>query len=813
MNDWGDICSKFPLSEENRKLLPHFLNYIQAPPNLKAFLGVAEVFLSLINDQGFDDFPKDAYEFKDLVKQIYLNRTKVKEVIPISAACRVKEAKTVIHGIINDYPMYSLLYYIYVNPENPLSLLRLQQALISGVYNPHKDAKRLKPTDISNYGLAIRQITDVDQGRAWLANMDTHAVNSLSAVRKLLAQFSDDIENPEIKIETDDEDELIKINTLKKSVKNSHLFLDAVNGFHVIRRTVSKKRITEFRKSLGVRGISDLDYSEYCEVRVLGDDDDPSEYPEIHAVVIVSDNKEINQEAEELGLEPNEIQEPFEFIFVRYQNIPAYAQAFNDAVRARGAIKRMEIQNQYLPMSTQLLNDYDLDQLSKLISKLSIGEEKELGLLLSGIFATSTSVDDFINLQVIHKKEEFISGELSIGYDLEKKSWLIPVYSLDLKTDFDDTSECSRNTETDYFSIPDMFGFSRRLNKLFIKDIPSKPFKELKQAKNKIKSILRESNDRLTLSRVERYLSLRVAGKHEPTQATYLFNRYLSSSSARRFYTAQPTSHYQDIYSNVCEDVLNKINSDFKIQKKAAGLSDCYIGARYCPKTSHIKDVLKKMQRDISQYKKDLIENGDWRTFHNLYTTYVIYAQGLLTGIRAVEDPIIGPADIIRELNIAVFRDKDTEDQFHTRTVPLHPIVLNLIDFYEEHRNAILVRLSAINPLDSRKMQSSEAAPFVFLIDENYRCLNVKPSLLKPILSNYTNLPLNSNRKFLRNLLLEENVSMHAIDTLLGHAASGEPFWNSCATIDFTTISEELINKLDVLVSKVELNPQQGLFV
>lgn len=815
MNDWNDICSKFPLSEENRKLLPHFLNYIQAPPNLKAFLGVAEVFLSLINDQGFDDFPKDdTYKFKDLVKQICSNREKVKEAVPISAACRDKEAKTAIHGVINDYPMYSLLYYKYKNPENPLALIRLQQALIAGVYNPHKDAKRLKPTDITNYGLAIRQITDVDQGRAWLANMDTHAVNSLSAVRKLLAQFSDDIENPEIKIETDDEDELKKIKTLKKAVKSSHLFLDAVNGFHVIRRRVSKKRITEFRTSLGIRGISDLDFSEYCEIRVLGDEDDPGEYPEVHAVVVIPDNREINKEVEVLGLEPNEVQNPFEFIFVRYQNIPAYAQAFNDAVRVRGATKRMELQNQYLPMSTQVLNDFELDQLSKLIPQLLKGDEKKLGLLLSGIFATSTSLDIVINLQVVRKQKEFISGELSIGFDIEKKLWLIPVYSLDLKTEVNNNSlGSSRSTEVDLFSIPDVFGFKQRLTNLFGEKIPKKPFSGIKQAKKKIKTILREKNDRLTLSRIERYLSLRVAGKYEPTQATYLFNSYLNSSSARRYYTALPVSHYQSIYYEVCGDVLNKINSNFGVKKSVSDIPDYFIGARYCPETHHIKDILERMHSDISGYKKRLNELENWIKFHNLYTAYIIYAQGLLTGIRSVENPVIGPLDIIRELKVAVFRDKDTEDQFHTRTIPLHSTVLTLLDFYIEHRNAILVRLSAINPAAARNLKYSNEAPFIFLINEEYECLKVKPSLLKPILSNYTTLPLNSNRKYLRNFMLEGKVSVHAIDTLLGHASRGEPFWNTCATVDFTTISTEIIESLDKLIENISLVPERGLFV
>ncbi len=57
--------------------------------------------------------------------------------------------------------------------------------------------------------------------------------------------------------------------------------------------------------------------------------------------------------------------------------------------------------------------------------------------------------------------------------------------------------------------------------------------------------------------------------------------------------------------------------------------------------------------------------------FHNVFTLYSIYAQSLLTGIRAVIDLFIGRHQVIDSSGLAIFRDKDSDDQFHSRILTL----------------------------------------------------------------------------------------------------------------------------------------------
>jgi len=85
--------------------------------------------------------------------------------------------------------------------------------------------------------------------------------------------------------------------------------------------------------------------------------------------------------------------------------------------------------------------------------------------------------------------------------------------------------------------------------------------------------------------------------------------------------------------------------------------------------------------------------------------------------------------------------------------------------------------------------------------------------MLKQRLNNITELPINSNRKLIRNFLIENKVSVHAIDTIMGHTSRGEPFWGTCSTRSFSDLSEEINNALTKLSNSIGLKATEGLNV
>ncbi len=808
---------KLPLSHEGRQLLPEYIQFLQGPACLTALVGVSEVFLELLQLQGFQDFPVEAAKFQSLAKELVANEWELRAVIPKIQASREKKPSTVLRGLFIAHPAYVLLYF--QTQRNSKALRRLQQALLTAINNPQPYAYSLKPTDIQGYGLAIRQITEVKVGQKWLSDIDEQELRSLGAVRERLAELVTELTKNAPDFSTEGERDYKIYARLVAQIHVAHLLLDASTGHSVTRRDTSGKRAIEVRTSLGTRGASAIRSGEICEERVLGDLDDASEHPTVYAVVKIPEDPDVLNELKALGVEPSEAQEAFEFIFVRHQCLPAYAQAFNDALRTRGAIKRMELQNQFLPLSTQLLNDQDLRALGSLLQSLdSVDSDQLLALLIRVIFVTSSPLQRAKNLQIVKAGgNKFHPGAESIGYDLRNQAWLLPVFPLDLKTQFsaDAATQC-RNTEVIHFALPDLFGFHKKLTAFFGDDVPEFPFEKLREPEKKIRKTLSATNSRLTLSRLERYMTLMAAGRFEATQATYLFSNYLSTSSARRFYTALSIDTYRAIYRELCSMVLKSTGYNTTLGQSPTEGQDMYIGARYCPETAHVRSVLRGMVVQLEHIRRNLLgAPGMWIEFHNRYTTYVIYAQGILTGIRSVESPFVDQACINSDVQIAVFRDKDSADQFHTRTIPLHSLTREFAEFYHRHREAVLVRLASLNPsatLELRRITQKDA-PFIFFLLPDGQWQTVRPGRLAPLLSQHTDLPLNSNRKFIRSQLLEKGISAHAIDTLLGHASRGEPFWGACSTRSFREIADEVLNGLDSLAEQIDLQVVKGLQV
>ncbi len=788
------------------------MQFIQAPDSLKALVGVSQVYLKLIALEGFDEFPYDkARKFKELAEKLVDSDKEIQHVLPKVAANREQKATTALHGEMSHHPAYTLFYY--ENNVNPIALRRFQQAMLTGINLP-KEHYRFKPSDFSNFGLAIRELTDVHEGQEWLKEIEQSELSSLQKVRIVVELLIDRLNL----VGSEHKSESKRLERLIKQLTCSHLFLDVASGYSVIRRKGGRAAAAKIRESLGIRGISSINPGEYCELKVLGDLDDDSEHPAIYSIVKTPKKKKILDELEDMGVDPKEIEDPYEFIFVRYQDVPAYAQAFNDALRARGAAKRMELQNQFLPMSTQMLNDQDLIIFSQSLKKWSIERQnKKISLLLRCLFVTSSNINRVIKLQIIIEGRDFYSSEESLGYDLDSREWLIPVFSLDLKTNFNKKAqEQCRYCHENYFRLPDMFKFHEHLKQIFDNSVPEYPFKDISKKEKYIRQLLSDTGSRLTLSRLERYLTLFVAGKYEATQSTYLFSNYLSTSSARRFYTSLSVNYYRKLYKKACNELAAIVRPGFSLPMVNENENKTYIGARYSPKIEHVETVLKEIALKLETAKKIIGDSQNaWIEYHNLFTVFSIYGQGFLTGIRSVENPFVGPEAILEDQNCVVFRDKDSDDQFHTRIAPLHPLTKNFSDNYQKHRNTILTRLAAINPLAVMELTKKERqySDFVFFLTTDGHWHSVRPKMLKQRLNNLTELPINSNRKLIRNFLLENKVSVHAIDTILGHASRGEPFWGTCSTRSFRDLSDEINKALTKLSNSIGLKAIEGLSV
>jgi len=204
------------------------------------------------------------------------------------------------------------------------------------------------------------------------------------------------------------------------------------------------------------------------------------------------------------------------------------------------------------------------------------------------------------------------------------------------------------------------------------------------------------------------------------------------------------------------------------------------------------------------EYKR--IQKGSkwWVEFHNLYTVYCIYSQIFLTGLRAVNKPFLSIDKFIFDSDIAVFRDKDGEDEFHTRNIPCHKMVKMISKNYKKHFEIIKERLRK----EGANISDDEN---IFLIDSDLKLVEARPKNIAVFLNEFTVLPLNSNRKFLRNYLFRQGVSNTSINTFLGHGSRGEKYSERYLTRDLYSIREEINPVIDNMIKNIDLTLVKGL--
>lgn len=778
-----------------------YLEYIQAPLDRvpPGLLGVCEVVVALAELGDFDELSEKIYQHANVARYLLSRQDELTSRFPPLDARRHEKAKTVLHGLLVNHPVYCLLYF--TSGTNTKAFLRFQQALLSGVYFQGKLFQPLRKADIDRFCLGVRKLSDQQRTKEWLEALDYTEMNSIERVRQVVANRD------------------IAFVEIDQFYRESHLFLDVLTNREVTRRdNRGKVRISSRRIGFGPRGVSTIGVDKLCEPLTLGDEDDTSEPLEIYSL---SELQSVDNDAlEQFGVELEELRSNFEFLFTPYQEIPAASQVVSSKLKAQGAIKRIERQNQFLPLSTQSLTSADFRALASLLSDLDAngGRDRVIGCLIRVMLLTSSSLERAAGLVVLG---DFVAGGNSslgvegIGFDCRSGCWLIPAYQPRFATPENETFlGASRSEARSHIRLPEpMHAFFIRAFDELLCDGKSAPFRGRKFLARDIKEALsRYSGHRLTLARIERALLLHVAGRHEATMATYLFGHYLAASSARAYYTAPSESHLQEIYG-AARGWLRAQLADGLPRKKPTDLSadlGPIFGARYCPTTCHVKSALSGMiEALVDEHHQLGDKKRGWIEYHNLYTAVMIYVQGYLTGIRSVIDPFIGLHQIIEPSGIAVFRDKDGENQFHTRTIPVHPELLALAHTYRLHRIQILQRLCLINPKSAQALRAgssvTDAVPETFLLDQQGRWEVTRPSRLAAILAPYTPLPLNSNRKYLRTRLLEIGLDPHAIDTLLGHASRGEPFWHSASTRSFRQISRQILDGLDLLIKELAL--------
>lgn len=323
----------------------------------------------------------------------------------------------------------------------------------------------------------------------------------------------------------------------------------------------------------------------------------------------------------------------------------------------------------------------------------------------------------------------------------------------------------------------------------------------LKQGcQNLLADIRDKRHKKLSLKRIAQYLRFKLSRHPMSDMATMLLILGIPTSvriPASLYYTALDENRLARIYEDVCDrlekDLGLKHNDSLfhdELSFKQHDETKKLMGTPYRLKRHALQKLIKDLKKDIRDLKdRDGWALVDYIRFHNLFSLYSYLFFVFVTALRKVKKPKFDNKHIDKQTGLAGLEDKRKSHKDNTRRVWLPPELLQQIEHYYQHFQVVYDRLSLVCTDLLALYQDDDdtlAIGYLFWIDEEKKTLEFfHPKLVKSILNDEYDydMPLHSNRHYLRSMLLESRCPRQAIDSLLGHHSRGLEPSSSVSTL------------------------------
>jgi hypothetical protein len=236
-----------------------------------------------------------------------------------------------------------------------------------------------------------------------------------------------------------------------------------------------------------------------------------------------------------------------------------------------------------------------------------------------------------------------------------------------------------------------------------------------------------------------------------------------------------------------------------------------YLGTPFCPSPGTVRKIATDLQvaletsGTLSLYER-----------HNLYALYTSMLIAYGTGYRAIKDPSFNEIEIDFDYGIGIVCDKG-EATYHTRYVYLAPVVLEQIDYYRQHIQAVYRHLGVTNPslFNMVKDLDYEGFPLnlFWITDELAPVELLAPGTTKVVLREqfaYT-MRLNCGRHYLKHRLFHVKCSPELIEAQLGHWETGQEAWGKFSNLDPLDFIEQMAGYLPKIMADDGWQAVKGL--
>lgn len=820
-------------SFDNKSLLNELLQLLDTPDQMPHIAGVFEniktaLQLPLMHEVSqVDSLVEKIRSLEEVADHCHRKITAEKQHYHLRRNQNEIRVFKALNGTLKRHPLYALFYLNSTSNQNFFNWLRQILFTIkpltshlrpTGVHYTHRDFQQMS--------VAIRRLTREDHTVAaqWLLQKDCTYCLSYRDFIDFLYDYLDFFRvNSDMHKKSSEKKSVLNSNNPRD--RNQYLYnevskvIDTINvalGYNKPRRyRVSGRGGSQIQSEVRQHGISALTGSSLIYQETSADDEllDNSLYSVLQTNFA---DEEIAAGEELFEQNPEEM-----FVFSEQEPIEHYISAFKGRRLAASTRKRIERQHQFLPTSVQLLskqqlhrlltaclqsqpNDYEI---AKRLLMLLLCARSERDFLYAKL--TKTFTDDLSAPRVLLDGSEMSAPAFCIQYETDSEA--LPAAPLTKVITLPLPDEVSRWLQQRFAENPQWDTF-----KLFT-DIQ---YRTIEEAFEDFR--LKANIPEVTPNQISNHLFWRACQKFGSATATLMFSKAAPGSQARLYYTALPVKELRARYRELIKELSHHSAVPLSYQNvQDAHIADVFLGCRYKPEAQQYKAVLSELRAKLEQRKTNMLEDTNWLMFHNEFTVYSILCQGLLTGLRPTHDGFIRFADILQSAGVAVVRDKDTSDEFHSRTIPMHPLAITLAENYHNHLKAVLGRLHRLGMLRAWQLLKSPE-PFFFTNAESKKSPNTNqklrlaitrfsPTKYSELLAPWLKLPANSHRKFIRSFLDMRRVSPEIVDAFMGHGNLGEHFWHPQSTLSFSDIRQALTPHLDELIKELDIRAVTGL--
>lgn len=820
--------------EQDRRLLPFLLERLDAPESL---VGIAGVFQNLketfelpmmMDISNLDEVAKETSRLAELAQRCHAFITTQKKHEKLSRNQETTKLDKALRGTLSLHPLYPLFYLHSAENQPFFNWLRQYLFTFRQVTLKHFGrAHAFKPHDFNKISTAMRRLTDDNPvGLQWLKQADCRDCPSYSAfidfLHDLKRYFVANSAMPPNYLKgqgqyKSDNPELV----------NQYLYYEINEVIRILTIALGseKKRKTRRRGKggangslgdIGHHGISALTGSALLYPETLAET--PGAEDTLYSLVETDYGEAEIAAGEELFEQPS--QEAF--VFTNYEPMEHYITAFHGKRLAGAVRKRIERQHQYLPSSFQSLSDIQLrhiltvclgansenKEVAKCVLLMLFCARDSQGFKFSKV-SSSLSENQFEAVYVRADGAEVGLPAFVINYQQTMRDVLATPLANGIKLPFPEelAGWLAADIDDNWYHRTD------RLFDNLQMWVRAEDFQWL-GSRGELRDI--------SLSQVANHLFIRACQRFGSATATLMFGRPAPGSQARLYYTALPVAEirarYRELILEMSESSgvnLNYVRTDSPMCTPLLSL-----GCRYLPTDQQYVHAIAGLRARLEQRRKALLQDDNWQLFHNEFTVYCILCQGLLTGLRPTHQGFIRFSDILHGADVTVLRDKDTEDEFHSRIMPVHLVAIQIAESYQNHINAIAGRLHRIGMLEQWQslqcptpffFSNSGAQPKVAGSVVHVVISAFRPKQYAELLAPWLDLPANSHRRFLRSYLDMERVPAEMIDAYLGHGNLGEHFWHAQSTLSLTDIRQALNPRLDKLIQKLNIRAITGL--